>query len=154
MNISFFLSGWRRRHYISPKIPAKVFLKFFIVSSVSSNGPLFCCVGTGPATIDPWRLKFAFCAGWLDWWLVTLLSETTRFECDIIRMCNDISIFCKQFYLRNLVLLESPVVLLLVEDQVLEDPYLPILASIMINRNRISYNNIHVYSKTKKLVHF
>lgn len=70
-------------------------------------------------------------------------------------MYNDISKFSNNFYLRNLVLLESPVVHL-PEDLVLEDPYLPILVSRMISYIRRSYEtkDTHVYSKTEGLVHF
>lgn len=54
--------------YISPKIPAKVFLRFFIVSSVSS--PAWPVVADVEVTLtwELWRPKFALCwaaEGWL-----------------------------------------------------------------------------------------
>lgn len=124
--------------YISPKMPANVFLRFFMVSSVSSSVVLFCCTWPGTVTMDPWRLKFAL-TGCPDWWLVTLLSETTRIKMrarrviifESFRLRDDNKRYLLNgFYLKNLV---SPVWLVvprLVWGPLLGDPYWPTLASI------------------------
>ena len=53
-----------KKFYISPNIPANVFLKFFIVSSVSSD----------PA-VDPWRPSVG---------LLVALTELIVLHCDTV----------------------------------------------------------------------